>query len=436
LVKEAQIVPRRPPSPLNGPSASISGTYRERRSFDFFRLRTAQELLLAIKAPEWSRLILQASHCDPAVRHAAVALGSLGERFLINNVLTQENDEANTRHVFGRLQYQNAMEKLRLQLSAGHQTSTELALICCFLFICFEFLQGNDTAALTHLRSGLNIVRVSYAKISSYAVPNAPASMEYEIARVFAVLDMHATLWLGTKAFQAEDLVPRNSGVFCATVPQCFGSTDEAGVSISTQVNEMLAFRRSIPPPAKLRLSGHMFTMATAQRDRLLIQLDNWHIAFMCLMAQLQDELGSQGLHRTSVMSIQYRMVFMLLSTCLEPDDKEIYNGFESYFEQIIAMATSQLRHTNAAVKSESISTYRGAWKMDEPMLLFDFRDGLIAPLYHTATHCCNRKMAHTAVLLLSSSPWREGAWDSAAMAKIAERKICQLEEGGWYNTS
>ena len=55
--------------------------------------------------------------------------------------------------------------------------------------------------------------------------------------------------------------------------------------------------------------------------------------------------------------------------------------------------------------------------------------------MYFTAIKCREKVTAHKAIDLLESEPWREGAWDSAAMAKIARRRIVELEDDGWYDT-
>lgn len=65
---------------------------------------------------------------------------------------------------------------------------------------------------------------------------------------------------------------------------------------------------------------------------------------------------------------------------------------------------------------------------------MFSFYTGIIQPLYVIAIHCRNLSVCREAVSLLSTSPWREGAWDSASMARIAERKIRQLQKEGYYD--
>jgi hypothetical protein len=56
---------------------------------------------------------------------------------------------------------------------------------------------------------------------------------------------------------------------------------------------------------------------------------------------------------------------------------------------------------------------------------------GIIAPYLLVATRCRDRKLRGQAIDLLSGTPWREGVWDSAAVAAIAKWVRILEEEGG-----
>lgn len=122
-------------------------------------LETGREVTETIGLSALHRTIYQLSHLDPAIREAVVAIGSLGERIRLNPCLTFDNQNANDCHGFALSQYGIALNHLRAQmLEDPHRYQTQ-TLISCFLFTLFEFLQGNDAGALTHLQSGLTILR-------------------------------------------------------------------------------------------------------------------------------------------------------------------------------------------------------------------------------------------------------------------------------------
>ncbi|KAH9210277.1 hypothetical protein DL95DRAFT_266237, partial [Leptodontidium sp. 2 PMI_412] len=59
----------------------VNGTSNERRSFDYFCHQTVPQLYGFFDCRFWARFILQASHHEPAILHAAVALGAVHEKF-------------------------------------------------------------------------------------------------------------------------------------------------------------------------------------------------------------------------------------------------------------------------------------------------------------------------------------------------------------------
>jgi hypothetical protein len=115
-----------PPSP---PLFSASG---EHRSYDFFRHYTLPRLAGSFASPIWSRLLLQAIYNEPAIRHAAVALGSLHEDFELRH-----SNSSNSHGDFPLKQYLKAIGHITApNLTASK--SSDVYLISCVLFVCFE----------------------------------------------------------------------------------------------------------------------------------------------------------------------------------------------------------------------------------------------------------------------------------------------------------
>ena len=63
------------------PILDTRGSNEERRCFDFFLNWTASQLSGFWDSDFWNFCILRATHHQPAIRHAILALGSLQERF-------------------------------------------------------------------------------------------------------------------------------------------------------------------------------------------------------------------------------------------------------------------------------------------------------------------------------------------------------------------
>lgn len=58
------------------------------------------------------------------------------------------------------------------------------------------------------------------------------------------------------------------------------------------------------------------------------------------------------------------------------------------------------------------------------------FLPGAIQPLFITAMRCEDPTLCETAVSMLEEVRWKEGAWDSAVMARIARRYMRQKFSG------
>lgn len=72
--------------------------------------------------------MLQATHHEPAIRHAAIALGALHE-------CTPDSDEEAS--IFALQQYGKAIGYL-VELQGKNRRAADVVLMTCVLFVCFE----------------------------------------------------------------------------------------------------------------------------------------------------------------------------------------------------------------------------------------------------------------------------------------------------------
>lgn len=402
-------------------------TDQEHRAFHFFRSKTAPELASALQTTFWDSLILQVSHHDSTVRHAVVALGSLGERLQINNVLTLDNEEANKRHRFACTQYEKALQELRRQLSDNGEHSVEITLISCFLFICFEFLQGNDVGVLAHLRSGLNIVRCSEMTekgnqmIYDLAACSDPGDFRSNTKELFGNLDGLAALWLGLRSLQRPVVNARQPYV---PMPECFSSIDEVEKRLFGLIDEVYCLRDHANLQNQVILRQEDLQEINTQQLYLSSQLEQWLLSLESFLIRSGRELVIEDLHRVMIWRINRKVTSLMLDTTLEPIEEDFYRNQDSAFEEIVAFSISVLQPVNVMTNRKVFPTAQK---------IFSFTEGIIHPLYFTAVKCCNLSICRQAISLLSTSPWREGAWESASMAKIAEKQVSQLEKQGFY---
>ena len=400
---------------ISTPSVAIAGTDRERRAFEYFRWETGQDIGHALNLDLVHRLILQASHSNAAVRSAVIALGSLGERLQINSVLTLENDEANRYHEFAQVQYYNAVKHLRDQIINDPYRSESLAIISCFLFTLFDFLQGNEAASMVHLRSGLNMLRQQ----------DGPTDhLRQELLRIFSIMDMQATMWMGLKTFQSPMLLP----IIPDRLPvsrEPFSNIEDAARSLNFHITRMYSFRRMVTTEHGEQISPS----ALAMKFDLETQLESWPLALESLLGDIGTGLSVEMLHRILVMKINHAITRIGFAACLQENEEQAFLAMLPAFRSIVAFAKIVVRPMDDLVKARIQRVVAANNAGINPVAVFSFYAGVIQPLYMTAIQCTDVKLCREAIDLLSSPPWREGAWDSATMARMAEQKIRQREK-------
>ncbi|KAL8918463.1 MAG: hypothetical protein Q9172_005422 [Xanthocarpia lactea] len=429
-------------APLPISISGWTGTLEELQGFDYFRAQTSQDLAYSLNA-SLQELVLQNSHRHEAIKHGAIALGSLGETIRINSSSVSFNSlpPAFVKHEFARSQYYKAIQILQRELKRDDKETVEVALISCFLFIVFEFLQGNDQSTITHLRSGLAILRKQYFQnVDSWdAIGNRRelSPMQSEIVRIFHILDTQATEWLGLHAFHVNSYIPNDGGPISRYQPPAsFDSLDDACGNLINLITRVYHFRRYASKYDHVASVDQIPSSVYAERDSLLDELDVHRRLLGSFLSRQIDAQNPEDPHRITILRINRKVTTMMLATYLEPDEGPFYAQCMSDFWQIISLAAFILRHTPETPPRVVRIVHRNHKAEDAAYgrNLFSFFAGLIQPLYFTAIKCREKNTAQKAVNLLEVEPWREGAWESSVMAGIARRKMIELEEKGWYD--
>jgi hypothetical protein len=143
-------------------SVALPGTRKERRAFEYFRNCTVPEFCGYFPEEFWERDVLQASVAHPALRHAIVALGALHEAYKDDlrsgTTTTRSTTTQDDINYFALSQYTKALSHLSRSLSRDRQQK-QAVLMSCVVFTCFDNMTGDIASAITHLWSGLRILR-------------------------------------------------------------------------------------------------------------------------------------------------------------------------------------------------------------------------------------------------------------------------------------
>ncbi|KAL8937354.1 MAG: hypothetical protein Q9211_003729 [Gyalolechia sp. 1 TL-2023] len=419
-----------------------NGSLDELQAFDYFRVQTAEDLAYSLNA-SLETLVLQTSHYYEAIKHAAIALGALEHTIRINSSLPTGTSSALWRHQFANRQYYTAVNLLRKDMGRDDRDSVNLTLIACFLFTVFEFLQGNDPAAATHLRCGLNILcRQLLMPTDGHAdAKTSPTvkrnNLQSEITCIFATINSQANLWLDLRTPDPNALVP----IIFRDMAQPYRSLDEAGQDLRRIINRIYNFRR--------HASKHDFAPTTAdvpapiytQRDSLLDELDLHRRRLQNYVHARQSfSVRPEDAYRITVLRINRKVTTVMLGTYLEPNDSSFHAKGQQHFWQIVSLATFILRPETSTTRQRLLDSMHsddtprdgGEKQNHQQRQIFAFFAGLIQPLYFTAIKSPCQETAMKAIELLETVPWREGSWDSAAMAKLARVRVQGSRKWGW----
>ena len=425
------------------PFFSLQGTAEERQGFDFFVRHTGPDLARSFDLASLYTLLLQMSHSDDAIRSAIVALGSTGERLHTCNILTLRRERFDRQLDFTRVQYGKALSHLQRRIDNNVQESVAYAILLCFLFCIFEFLQGNDSASLVHLRGGLTLLSQDTSGISSGLNALSPGShLDREINYIFSAMNAQATLWLGLDIIpSATVLLPHSIERGSASentyaedrdhLPTTYASVDEASESLNRHMSQFYAFRVSIASYDERSPSDPVPENVIAEKENLICRFQQWPLAVEAMIIALAGTLTGDMMDRLAAMKMNWIVSNISLHTYLV-DSNPVYQKFEPDFRRVLDLATSVIRPMNDLVRLK-IQRIVTANNGGISPVAFSLHAGTIAPIYYTAIKCRNLGICREALALLKESPWREGSWKSLVMATIAEPRIQRHQEEGYY---
>jgi hypothetical protein len=414
------------------------GTVGERRAFEFFRNYTGPEFFGYFTDEFWNRHVLQASFSHPALRHAVVAIGALHESY--KRALQQGTTVIDSPDNFALRQYIKALSSLSKSFSSGGQ-QTDIALMSCIVFSCFDSLTGNIDAAATHLRSGLKILR--------YATPSDVNSY----LRIFRRLSLQSIFFIdSSKEEKKLDFWEMAMPDPCNDLPK-FTSVDEARYSYDSILSTMQYFLTSTPVPGNTDAKRMLEIKDTQPRELLRLypdheqfissipgmsKLDSQHSgrAFRFLYSKDKIELETSQHYFFSMLQSWSRKLdaFLLDSNlntrdlqaavslkiqwlvCLVGTEGAVTPGkfssadFTAKFQKIVNLCRSLLAAQDASKPSQ-----------------FCVEFGIIGPLHFVGMNCQDLGIRRQALELLST-PRREGMWDSQVIAFVLSRIMADIE--------
>ena len=441
------------PVPLN---TSITRNAKEQRSFEYFRTRTAPDLVSSFVSELWSLYVLQLAHNEPAVRHVVIAIGCLHEQFE-SSAIGPLNDSH-----FALKQYTRSIQHLIDSFNPCSVQSTDTALLLCALFASFESLQGHYRSALTHIISGMKIIQQSPAN-------GMPSPRSYIPARFLSGLFTR----LGSQVLEVADTsimplqVLKQSCLEDLPIPVTFSTIEEVQDSLNFFVyrfNHFLTHTEGSTPGEPI-LSPAQMEALLASKAILAQYFECWSAAFDEYLVRKLQVASTCG-HAPSVqiepgvyiLQMWREMINVWVSLDLSAGEKA-WDPFAQQFRSINDLAASFLDQSAMSTlrssdrkaphsSTSTVSTTKSSTQAHEvhppaaqysplassPLQIikptFSLSLGIIAPLYIACSRCRDPVIRRRAIHLLSICNRREGIWDSLLSAQVA-RCILETEEAG-----
>ncbi|PYI02002.1 hypothetical protein BO78DRAFT_326213 [Aspergillus sclerotiicarbonarius CBS 121057] len=389
------ILPRgaisRVPDPPGFHSAMTSD---ERMCFIYFQNHTAPSLAGLFGSDLWDRLALQACYMEPALYHAAVALGAAhhdtGAKAVPRPITALKNS---IWHQFALEQLGRSFMHLQRRGTSQDPEVFELTVMCCLLFVTLELVLGHYENAWKHLHGGLQVLReweTSSTRRMSPPVDNA-------LLTTFVHLEIQASYFGGP-------VPPRNrgdaSGYLTPGTPEMpIQNIHGARWALDMLTKEIVHFARfcSTASPSAADQS--------ARERHILSQLDQCAVGVQRLRRRKFPPIDARERIALDLLQLKQQGLKLTLGTCYLPVNDPRANRYISACKELVSFAASILKKSS-----------------DFPDLSMDI--GVIPPLFIVAQRCRDMDTRLSAIEALRHGPYREGPWDSKLLAAVALQTV------------
>ncbi|EME45301.1 hypothetical protein DOTSEDRAFT_71113 [Dothistroma septosporum NZE10] len=441
---------------VRGPSmvTTLGMSNVEAYAFDFFRLQTVKQLPGSSWTLSWERLALQMGHHEPAVTHAAIALGA------IHRALTFEAVQGPTgidqeQHSFALRQYNKAMSYVRTyieKLGTGcSDNDVEVVLLVSLLFFCFEVLHSEDARATMHLRTGL---RILYERIRSSHPPAMiwgdgvlkrtvmmkamPKSHMDVILQTFVRLDGDLTI--------AGEEEPYLFPVCQERMPSSFYSLDEAMVhlhAIASKTHEFCShivcltdqevvtkradydyldddMRNCLACAASRTIPLETETDLLRRMDEVKHELRDWMTALASYRVGRSEEV------QHILTQIHFFYIFFVISTCRDPLET-LVDRFNDQFHHMVTLIERYVNLHFDGTASPHVRGKPGQYPSATTRQAFTLGTDLVPCISIIAFKARNSSIRRRCITLLRSINL-QGVFDSYFLVSFIQL-ICDLEE-------
>lgn len=371
----------------------------EKRYFQFFRQRTVSATNSIVDSRFWDRVVLQACHTEPAVKHAVLALSSLHQL----SGLQIDRDTSRQHRIYAEKQHQMALVEARALIDSASPQDIDRVLVACIIFIIFENVRGDYKAAALHMNSGRAILAQHSERLRQTSRRKDLVEIEHALARV----DLPAICFHDRSSPYDYTLA-----YFYETnpvlTPGPFQDINEAQSTFWDLMRWLLIADNHVIQEER---EGNLERLEPYQEEirKCGDAFIKWHDHF--------DEAVSRSEPSAYRMILTLRMWYTMATLWMKAESygpETRFDPFTEVFEQVVEYGEEL------------------AVSLADPKLVrsFSYDMGYMIPLFVVGTRCRDPKLRRRSNRLLHDYPRQEGRWESVAAAAICSRWIAVEEEG------
>ncbi|TQN70562.1 Transcriptional regulatory protein moc3 [Colletotrichum shisoi] len=382
----------------------------ERDQFEY-RMKFSKEFTL-FPSDLVTQLIPQIAREEPAIRHAAFAIGaatlgsdSRGQRTAGAGPYTKDA----FRH------YGRAIHLIRSSESGPR--SMPRALLSCLLFVTFESIQGNYRAALTHINHGCSMLD-QLLRQGRFTLQSLTVS--------------------GYHPPETETWVPwccrgKRSRYAVDELPAVFGDLSEAHrwwevvqhhIVYHTQMSSSPRFKGPSAPASELE------QLSQDQIKKYCGILTRWESSFQRLDKKASEhpdenadentgqDRGQDKRVRLQMLSLKLlHLSFEIYVKTAQHTNKEVLTKMTPSFKEVVSMSQAVLEGQSPSEKSKEVFTMdtSPSWSL------------LSASIF-----CTDRAVREEAHFLLRDYPRRDGIWDTRLFAAVSKASQDPQTQESW----
>lgn len=401
---------------------------------DLFNYRTGPRIQGFFDRTFWNRVVVQLGHNEPAILSAMRAVCAVYEQVETTGGEPVAMDQS------AIAAYSKAIQFV-VKESASSKVRMYIPLIVCALFVCLEFLQGNQADATTHIEGGISMLSewkektterpdLSESRTSSIGSSSSSSSsssgssdsqglssLSCSNSATSSELDLMGTL---TAVFSRLRL---QSGVFGKS-PLLRRITDEEKLKDGFKFLNMAEARDAnvelmnksidlIMTTSPAKYTNAVTSEMTAQQRWLKGRFHDWRRAMEEFLKRVNPTLDDMERKRAQILKCHNTCCLIWTSTCLSPEESQ-YDNYKAEFEEMVDQCASI-----ADLSPMYLCDHVGR---------FQFDMGLVAPLHLIGSRCRWPHIRKACLKVLGSYRWREGLFDSYRSYRYI-KAIMDLEE-------